>query len=91
MQRTEPLHPRVAIRGLTKPKCPSKLVAPQSVEAQRWDDWLTSNGYPPLARIGHQDLDSGHYEMPVTSAPDKSQTVPYRIALDWANWLRSKA
>ena len=61
------------------------------MEAHRWDDLLPSTGYPMLARIGHRDLDSGQYEMPVSSVPDRYATVAHRIAFAWAEWLRSKA
>lgn len=89
--QTGPLHPRVAIRGLPRPNCQTKLVTPGSIEAQRWDERFAAKGYPPLARIGRRDLDTGQYEMPVMSALDKFQDVPHSIALAWAEWLRSKA
>lgn len=91
MNHTEPVHPRVAIRGLPRPTCATKLVTPESAEAQRWDDWLAERGYPPLARIGQRDLVTSHYEMPVTCAPDRSNTVAHGIAVRFADWLRSRA
>lgn len=89
MNHTEGLHPRAAIRGLKRPRVLTKLVAVGSVEAQLWDEWLAAKGYPPLSRIGHRI--EGQFEMPVTAAPEESNAIGYRIALDWAEWLRSKA
>lgn len=91
MNHTEPLHPRVAIRGLPRPDCQARLVKPGSVAAVAWDEWLTARGYPPLERIGHREFMTGHFEMPVTAAPDKSDTVAHGIAVRWADWLRSRA
>jgi hypothetical protein len=65
-------------------------VAPGSADAVRWDGWLKREEYPPLAEIAEPNFD-GHYLVPVTTAPDKSATTPYRIALRWAEQLRSKA
>jgi hypothetical protein len=67
--------------GLPRPNCQTKLIAPRSVNAQRWDEWLTARGYPPQDKIEHRHLDTGQCEMPVASAPDKIQMVSHRIAL----------
>ena len=44
MNHSERLHPRAAIRGLPKPKCHTANVAPGSVTAERWDEWLKAEG-----------------------------------------------
>lgn len=88
-QKAHP-HPRAAIRGEVMPQCLTTLVDPGSVTAERWDEWLGREGFPPLERIGHRDRDGG-WRMPVTVAPAKGEAIPYGIALRWASWLRSKA
>ena len=79
---------KVAIRGLQKPKCPTKVIAPGSTAAELWDAWLEAEGFPPLDRIGRQ-VDGG-YLMPVATAPEVSSSVSYSIARRWADWLKSR-
>jgi hypothetical protein len=82
-------HPRAAIRGLPMPQCLTTIIEPDSLAAERWDAWLQAEGFPPLDRIAHRS--EGGWRMPVTVAPTKGEEIPYRIALRWAEWLRSKA
>jgi hypothetical protein len=89
LNHTEQLHLQSEIRRLPMPTCPTIFVLPGSVTANRWDDWLTAKGYPTLACIGK--LIDGKYLMPTTSAPSRSEPAAYRIALDWAAWLRSRS
>lgn len=87
--RQNPPSARAAIRGLEMPQCATRLVVPGSAEAERWDDWLARAGFPALDRIGRQR--NGRWLMPISTAPDPGDEIPYRIALGWAEWLRSKA
>jgi hypothetical protein len=83
--------PRQAIRGLPQPQCPTTLILPGSVAAERWNDWLAANGFPGLDRIGFKV--EGSYRMPLAGAPSRGEgdTPAARLALRWADWLRSKA
>jgi len=66
-------------------------VPPGSPAAERWDAWLLADDFPPLTEIGKTNFD-GDYLMPVTTAPDKSDTIAYGIARRWVEYLlRSKA
>lgn len=89
LNHTAPLHPRAAIRGLPQPQCMTAIVAPDTWAAEKWDEWLAAEGFPPLSKIGHRV--QGGWRMPITVAPQKSEKVPYGIARRWAEWLRSKA
>lgn len=89
MNHAEPLHLGVGIRGWRKPTCATKLIAPQSDEADKWDESLEARGYPPLAQIGLQF--DGQYEMPVTAAPTTAENIAHRIVISWTEWLRSRA
>ena len=83
------VHPRVAIRGLPRPHCVTHVISTTSDRAARWDEWLKAEGYPPLAKIGF--ISEGGYRMPVSVAPKPSEETAYRIARNWADWLRSRA
>ena len=82
-------HPRAAIRGLKQPSCMTVAVTPGSWAHERWDEWLTAEGFPPLEKIGHRR--AGFFVMPITVAPGRDDAVPYGIARRWAEWLRSRA
>ncbi len=84
----KPVHPRVAIRGMQRPQTLTHVIAPGSGRAERWNEWLEAHGYPPLERIGF--MSEGGYRMPVSIAPSPEHETPYRIAIRWADWLRSR-
>lgn len=84
---------QVIVKGGQRPRSATVCVAAGSVAAERWDEWLAANGYPPLAKIGLR-LDQGGrdgWEMPLTIPAGFGDEMASRIALRWADWLRSKA
>jgi hypothetical protein len=87
-QKAHP-NPRAALRPQPMPPCMTTIVEPGSLAAERWNEWLAAEGFPPLERIGHKV--EGGWRMPVTVAPTKGEAIPHGIARRWAGWLRSKA
>lgn len=85
----KPLSISAQIRGPQQPKVLTHIIAPGSNREAIWDEWLARHGHPPLSEIGFKS--GGGYKMPVSLAPREAEEIPYRIAVAWVDWLRSKA
>lgn len=85
----KPLSISAQIRGPQQPKVLTHIIAPGSAREAIWDEWLARHGHPPLSEIGFKS--GGGYKMPVSLAPREAEEIPYRIAVAWVDWLRSKA
>lgn len=70
------------------PKFAVVVVQDGSEQASEWSAWLEARGYPRLGVVGHKV--EGGWLMPLVRAPRESDAIAHRVAVTWADWLRSK-
>ena len=84
---------KIVVPGGGRPTRFSQIVQRGTEGEADWNRWLSENGFPELGRIGRVVVVGmlEGWDMPWRFPPSAADATATRVALAYANWLRSKA